>query len=411
MATAPAQPTIEPAPAPVPAAGAPQRLLHIDALRGVLLILMGVNHVPGPLHSLTNHPLGFVSAAEGFVFLSGLMCGLVYSRRYYKAGLANLREATFGRARLVYLYHAATFVTVLVGLKVFAHLQGAPSPAAPPLLITDPFTSLLCALLFIQQPSLFDILPLYCVFLLVLPWLVVACIHGHRRGVVTGSFLIWATAIAFSPQHPLIKGFVNTGSFNLLAWQLLFIVGAVFGYNWAANRTAVLRPGVGKVLVALLLAALLFATRHAFIHLPLSPRWLDWLTNKNNLAPLRLLNAGLLFYLTYVLVSRFPRWFSWRPLAFLGQHSIFVFAVHILIAYAIQSFPAVFDGSEAGRWTSTGLMLATLFGAAIVHGKTQARAKRRKAEVLSRQAAEELPRMGHGSRTFDPADSVHRGGR
>jgi hypothetical protein len=55
--------------------------LTYDALRGWLLIVIACNHLYGSFVSqITREPFGFVSAAEGFVFLSGFVAYLVYSR-------------------------------------------------------------------------------------------------------------------------------------------------------------------------------------------------------------------------------------------------------------------------------------------------------------------------------------------
>lgn len=51
------------------------RRLDIDALRGLMLVLMTFTHLPTRFASPLGQPLGFVSSAEGFVFLSAFMCG------------------------------------------------------------------------------------------------------------------------------------------------------------------------------------------------------------------------------------------------------------------------------------------------------------------------------------------------
>jgi hypothetical protein len=49
---------------------------RLDMLRGLCLVLMTVDHLPiNPLFRFTNQTLGFVSAAEGFVFISGVVSG------------------------------------------------------------------------------------------------------------------------------------------------------------------------------------------------------------------------------------------------------------------------------------------------------------------------------------------------
>src|SRR5215475_10069633 len=47
---------------------------RVDALRGLMLVGMTLDHLPAhPLLRLTKQSLAFVSAAQGFVFLSGMV--------------------------------------------------------------------------------------------------------------------------------------------------------------------------------------------------------------------------------------------------------------------------------------------------------------------------------------------------
>ena len=66
--------TADPRPTPgAPGAVPSRRDTLFDSLRGLLLVTMAINHIPSDLHPLTDGALGFVSSAEGFVFLSGLV--------------------------------------------------------------------------------------------------------------------------------------------------------------------------------------------------------------------------------------------------------------------------------------------------------------------------------------------------
>jgi hypothetical protein len=55
-----------------------QRLPELDALRGLMLILMTLAHLPTQARVVTNQQLGFVSEAEGFVFLSAFLTGRIF---------------------------------------------------------------------------------------------------------------------------------------------------------------------------------------------------------------------------------------------------------------------------------------------------------------------------------------------
>lgn len=338
--------------------------------------MMAVNHISSDLQVVTNHVFGFVSAAEGFVFLSGLMSGWMYTRQYYTSGTAKMKETAVRRASGLYVFHLATYVTVLLGVSFYTAWFGIAPAIAPSAMVDHPWLSLLSGIVLLQQPSLFDILPMYCVLLLAVPVLVLACSRGQPQAVLIGSSLLWLLANLFSPQAPVIKGVINTGSFNLLGWQLLFVTGVVFGHAWASGRRLWPRPHAWLITGAFAAAGLFFAVRHAFVQLPLSGAALDWWTNKNNVAPLRLLNTALLYYLVYVIAVRFPRSLAWRPLVFLGQHSMVVFAAHILVAYTLLAFPQLFAQSPLHRAVGTIVMIGSLFAVAAYHQSLRDRARR-----------------------------------
>ena len=78
------------------------RRWEIDALRGLMLVLMTLTHLPTRLTLAMGQPLGFVSAAEGFVLLSAYMAGLVYGRLAWRRNVADMRSAFLRRARKIY---------------------------------------------------------------------------------------------------------------------------------------------------------------------------------------------------------------------------------------------------------------------------------------------------------------------
>ena len=64
------------------------RDLRLDTIRGVMLLIMAINHLPWAKTPITGEPFGFVSAAEGFVFLSGLVCAMAYGRSFLQKASA-----------------------------------------------------------------------------------------------------------------------------------------------------------------------------------------------------------------------------------------------------------------------------------------------------------------------------------
>src|SRR5919199_2794492 len=94
-----------PSHAPTEAAAERGRDLRIDFLRGLCVIGMIVDHVAGPswLYAITGGNHFYTSAAEGFVFVSGLVAGRAYTRFIDRQGLAYGLSRLLNRAGQLYL--------------------------------------------------------------------------------------------------------------------------------------------------------------------------------------------------------------------------------------------------------------------------------------------------------------------
>jgi hypothetical protein len=102
---------------PTPARG---RIETFDGLRGLLLILMLNTHVPVSGGFKLFHPqaLSLVDAASGFVFMSGLMSGLVYGPAIARHGLLAGAGKVWRRAATITLY----VLSLAAGLAVAAQI-------------------------------------------------------------------------------------------------------------------------------------------------------------------------------------------------------------------------------------------------------------------------------------------------
>ncbi|MGE8202062.1 MAG: OpgC domain-containing protein, partial [Variovorax sp.] len=139
-----------------------KRYWEIDALRGLMLVLMTVTHLPTRLTDPLGQPFGFVSAAEGFVLLSAFVAGLVYSRIGYLRGVDSMRQAFWRRVVKVYLCQAAILLFLFTVIAaVGLHID---QPAVKNLVsyyLAEPRDGFLFGLLLIYEPALLDILPMY----------------------------------------------------------------------------------------------------------------------------------------------------------------------------------------------------------------------------------------------------------
>lgn len=323
------------------------RRWEIDALRGLMLVLMMVTHLPSRLTSPLGQPFGFVSAAEGFVLLSAYMAGMVYGRIAWRKGVAEMRRAFWRRALKIYACQAATLlflftVIAFIGLRF-------DQPAATNLMayyLQQPLTALVYGLLLVYSPPLLDILPLYILFMLASPWvMVLAWRHGWMpvMGVSVALWLLaqfglsqWAFG-AVSAVVPIPVPYAETGSFDTWGWQLLWMLGLWMG----ATRNDPLAPAFvfprWAVYTALGLAMVCLVWRHGLGQIPFgSHTGLNLLFDKWSLGPMRVINLFALVVLTLHygprLAQSTPRM---RWLETLGTASLPVFCAHLVIVLLV----------------------------------------------------------------------------
>src|SRR5579859_4066681 len=95
------------------------RDLRLDLLRGFCVFAMIADHVGGAsfVHWLSGAGEYFVSAAEGFVFLSGFVMGMVYRGVVDTEGLTAAVKKALGRSWT--LYKLTIAVTLVFALELF----------------------------------------------------------------------------------------------------------------------------------------------------------------------------------------------------------------------------------------------------------------------------------------------------
>lgn len=368
----------QPKKSPVPGAPPPgpprPRQVALDALRGLFLLWMALNHVPCALGFLTRQPLGFVTAAEGFILLAGVLVGLVYTKRFTQEGKTAATRHLLRRVCVVYRAHLITVAAVLVWMGLYALLSGSGRPpvGTPWIWFEQPLGSLLATVFLLHQPGLLDVLPLYCGCLLITPLALRQLMRGRRTALLAGSALVWAFTNVAVPSQPTVYGVINTGAFNFGAWQFLYLLGVAAGHARAtAHQAQALHLSRPLLAASALICVLLLAARHGWFTAGQPEAfWRAW-SNKNDLAPLRLLNVlalAMLLNASLVDRGRRPPWLTLRsrPLELLGRHSLVVFATHAVLALIILGLPAWFEWTRWGPWVGPTLLLAAMFGAATV---------------------------------------------
>jgi hypothetical protein len=388
-----------------------QRDLRFDTLRGLFLVCMTVNHLPTELRYFTDQSLGTFSAAEGFVFLSGLLAGWVYTRRYRTGGPRGLLSASLGRAKSIYGWHVAAFVTALVSVNLTERIVGATSPTVPLLFHEHPLEALGLGLLLLHQPGLLDLLPMYCIFVLLLPLVIGGLETGRRWLVLSVSVGVWAVAqIAPVVDPGTVYPFI-TGSFNPFGWQLLFIGGVVIGNARISGREQVSHPSPW-VMVPAAAVAVYGIGLHYFEQWPRP--WPDevfgFVLYKPALGLFRIADFACIAYFAGILAARFPRAFNVRALALLGRHSLAVVAAQSVVVITLLQFPGLSD-TEFDRTATVVATIAFLFAVAEAHEMFQGSRSGARGAIGTRQPANSgliPPDEAHAARA---PGAVYPGGR
>jgi hypothetical protein len=354
---------------------------RLDALRGLFLIIMAAVHVPTPLSHWLQEPFGYVSSAEGFVFISASLAGLVYGRIYETRGWSWMAGKVWRRAGKVY----AAQLGVLLPVALIAwSVAGALPPVAWHFhdFLQHPRTNLLLIPLLARQPPLFDILPLYVVFLGTTPLALAAARRWGWSRVLFLSFVLWVLAQfgpgIHIPGRPLGRITLHSGPFDLRAWQFLWIGGLALGQNATQGRLLSGTRRWWSGLAACLLVGVGLLSRHGVLH---TPPDLYLLMDKWSLGPLRVLNFGAWVLLLVAWNPQLSSWVLAGP-ALLGRQSLLVFSVHlpmvIIAACVVQSV----DLSPAGQVGIGLLVIAGLFPVAFWQER---KAKRPTASGATRQ--------------------------
>lgn len=167
----------------------------IDVLRGTLLVLMTMTHLPTVWSGLFGEPLGFISAAEGFVFLSAFMAGKIFTQYQHRAGVHAASRWIRLRALRLYALHMALMLlafTVIAWIAIHFH-----RPAAANLLdfyFSAPRKAVVTGAMLIYQPALLDILPMYVLFCVVTPYVMRASLRWGWSRVIGVSAIVWMAA-------------------------------------------------------------------------------------------------------------------------------------------------------------------------------------------------------------------------
>jgi hypothetical protein len=275
------------------------RSLEIDFFRGLVLIVIALDHIPGSLLSrVTLHAYAYCDATEVFVFLAGYVSAAAYTSLEARRGREAARRRFVRRAWEIYrAYLLTAFLVLLCGAALTLLHVASPLPGATgwERFLAHPLRFVTEVALLTQQPYLSAVLPMYVCFALGVPMLVPVADRAPT-GVLFGSLALWFCG---SWLGTLLPGPADGGwSFNPFAWHLMYVFGVLCRLHPVSRAFQSSSEGLRLTWLALAAAAAL-AYIKLYVDMQPEPGYM-----KENLGSLRIVSFVALAWLAAQAVRR-----------------------------------------------------------------------------------------------------------
>ncbi|MGF6573235.1 hypothetical protein ABH945_005356 [Paraburkholderia sp. GAS333] len=319
------------------------RSIEVDFFRGLVLIVIVLDHIPGStLSHLMLHAYAMCDSAEVFVFLGGYASAAAYTAVLAGRGESAAKMRFVRRCWEIYRAYLLTAVLTLVSGALLAllhlnppmvELSGWPPFAGQPLRQAFDIAVLR------RQPYLSSVLPMYVIFALCVPFVVPLA----RRASVLAlalSVAIWALA------RPLASLFsiddMSDWAFNPFAWQLMFVFGVLCRVQPVSESFHTSRAARWLTCAAIV-AALTFAIVKLFVLTQPLPG-----TLKQNLSVDRVINFIVIAWLAAQLVRMGGiAWLAQRlpAVVTVGRTGLVCFVAGTLVSLIVDTAtPHMFHG-------------------------------------------------------------------
>ncbi|MEE2950029.1 MAG: OpgC domain-containing protein [Pseudomonadota bacterium] len=317
---------------------------RIDFWRGVALVMIFFNHVPGTLwENFTSRNFGFSDAAELFVFLAGFAAAFAYGRPFLAGNRLIASVKAFRRAGVLYLVQM--MLTMLaVGLFSWAAMVYGDGGFFQRInlesILLKPLDTMFGFAVLGHQLGYVNILPMYSALLIMVPALL--WLASKSLNLMLGaSIALWMAAWTFRLDLP---NYPNPGGwfFNPIAWQLIFAVGLYCGLRKASGRPSVpYRPWLFWSALAFLIGSFVVTEYGLWSYITAQQSWLPGFVaafDKTYATAPRLLHVLALAYVfaNAAPTSVFASISKSNPLARLGRHSLPVFALGTMLSLICQ---------------------------------------------------------------------------
>ncbi|MBU2534115.1 MAG: OpgC domain-containing protein [Alphaproteobacteria bacterium] len=325
----------------------------IDFWRGVALITIFVNHVPGIyFEHVTHRNFSISDSADLFVFLAGWAVAIVVTRSQPPLPPARIISRLGGRALVIYAAHILIVMLAIGLLAASARLLESPlllewHNAAS--VFYNPADTHIGLVLLTHHLGYFDILPLYVVLMLIAP--LVALIDRYLPHLLLPfSLTIYVVVLSYQINLP---SWPNNGQwfFNPLAWQLTFVLGYVLCQDRGIGHYA--RSNIDVIRIASVPIVLAGALAVWYDYWPdptnVPEPQLLFLNYKTYATPMRIIQFLALAALMSAAFPHIHKVLPWlaRFCSMLGRNSLNVFCVSSILSLVGQILRFAAKGSVA----------------------------------------------------------------
>lgn len=355
-----------------------KRILAFDLIRGFFLVVIMIDHLelyPSGWDFLTGKGRLWVSAAEGFFFLSGLLIGMIYKRRL-GLGMKFIFKKMWRRALELYIAGTALTLIFLSWVEFTHHAPIKDALASPFPWHHDLGQIFLMRLTY----GWADFLVRFAILMLIAPFVFWLIAKGKWWIFLIASITAW---------HFRGNGFT-------WSWQLIFNSGILIGFYWQqiTDKLASLRPKSRYYLkrIVYITALVTFTASYLSVYLlsllnhlygNLTP-WLQHVTytwnnynadvwvyaQKWTMGPLRIVLFAFWATTMFLVVQKYQQQinrFTRGVLELLGRNSLFVYSTHAFIVFGLKMYFIPDQTSVLQNFLITGIGLAVLIGITIAY--------------------------------------------
>lgn len=339
------------------------RIEAIDFWRGLVLIVIFINHIPGNIFDrFTPRNFGFSDSAEAFVFIAGLSVALAWGGHVARNNVGAAVERAWRRTSLIYTVHLLLTFTaialyanafVLTGNEAFLLDDGRD------VIFEEPGTALLGIVFLGHQMGYYNILPLYILLVFLSPFLLLA---AWRKPLLTLALSFVIYVIAQLPQINLPSWpLPGLWFFNPFAWQFAFISALIIGVFVRKEGLHIPASRPLLIISALFVAFGAVVATDAF---GLAPGLFAAIYglggfDKTDMSVMRFAHFLALAYLvTQLRIGEYLlRFEGGKALALIGRHGLAIFALGSVLSSAGQIYTALMADTRLANGMLTGLIL------------------------------------------------------